>query len=302
MVKRVSLCAVLAVFGLVFMTGNGRSQNLGAILSAGDRVAQGPPGGDPYLLKIGKNGDVLNTAILKAVFWGPEWMDEDFAEDRISGIDTLFSGYSGSDYAGILEEYSDRSGPITGNTIYQGHVYDTSTAPAAGGLTGSVAVAKVCELTQNNPDPNGVYFIFTSTPKAPGSSGLACVVYSFGSCSNRKPVQVVGVPYTTGEIGSGCQGVQDTVTGHSLGLAQMANLAMYGLAETITDPRNTGWHDSNGDKIANKCILVFPADPSSYTVFSDLTVWKLQGLWSNRAYLSGAGAPNGDGQKGCVWR
>jgi hypothetical protein len=77
----------------------------------------------------------------------------------------------------------------------------------------------------------------------------------------------------------------------------MANLAMHELAETITDPRNAGWHDGYGAEIRNKCIMSFPADPADYPVFPDGSVWKLQG-----AFLNGTGAANREGQRACVWR
>jgi hypothetical protein len=255
-----------------------------------------------YLLQIAKNGRVLHTPVLEAIFWGAEWNDPDFSGDIISGIDTLLGGYSGSDYASTLTEYYDRSGTITSYATYAGHVVDASAAPDPGGLTLGVAVAKICAITSNNPDMNAAYFVFPSTPKAPDAPGSACGFHGWGACSSGKTLQVIGVPYATGETGSGCEGVQDTTTGHSLALAQMANVAMHELAETITDPRGTGWHDGYAEEIGNKCIMTFPSDLAGYPVFPDGTTWKLQGLWSNAAFSNGTGAPNRGGQKACVWR
>ena len=56
---------------------------------------------DPALLRIGNGGQVLHSPNVMAVFWGPEWSDPAFAGDIITGLDTLLSGYSGSDYAKI---------------------------------------------------------------------------------------------------------------------------------------------------------------------------------------------------------
>ena len=82
----------------------------------------------------------------------------------------------------------------------------------------------------------------------------------------------------------------------------MANLAMHELAETITDPRNTGWHDAYGAEVASKCILTFSCDRGRLPdVVRMVPSWKLQGLWSNAAFLSGSGVANRDGQKACVW-
>jgi hypothetical protein len=256
---------------------------------------------DPYLMTIARTGKVLHTPMLKAIFWGPEWHDPAFAADIVSGIDSLLAGYSGSPYAAALREHYDRSGSISGFTTYTGYTIDSSPAPAPDGFNGAVAIGKICSMTNNNPDSNAAYVVFTSTPKAASAPGSTCALHAWGACSNGKPVQAIGVRYSSGQIGSGCEGVQDFETGHSLALAQMANLAMHELAETITDPRNTGWHDSYGEEISNKCILTFPSDVSQYPVFPDGTAWKLQGLWSNAAYGTRTGAANVNGQKACVW-
>jgi hypothetical protein len=253
------------------------------------------------LLKISGNGKVLHSPTLMAIFWGSEWNDPAFAGDIVTGLDTLLLGYSNSNYAAALTEYSDKFGPITPYTTYLGYRFDLSSAPMGSALTAAVAIAEACGVTSNNPDPNGVYMVFSSTPKAPDAPGSACGYHAWGTCSNGKPVQVGVVRYNDGVVGSGCDGVQDTVTGHSLALAQIANVAAHELTETITDPRGTGWRDASGSEVADKCIKTFPATVADYPVFSDGSVWKLQGLWSNKAFTASTGAPNQSGQRACVW-
>ena len=68
---------------------------------------------DPALLRIGNGGQVLHSPNVTAVFWGPEWSDPAFAGDIITGLDTLLSGYSGSDYAKIATEDDDRGGAVS---------------------------------------------------------------------------------------------------------------------------------------------------------------------------------------------
>lgn len=128
---------------------------------------------NPYLLQIAKNGRVLHAPTLNAIFWGSEWNDPAFSGDIIPGLDLLLAGYSGSQYAFALTEYYDRTGSISPYTTYTGHVIDSSPAPPPGGLTSAAATAKVCAITRNNPDPNGVYFLFSSTPKAPDRTSPA---------------------------------------------------------------------------------------------------------------------------------
>lgn len=81
----------------------------------------------------------------------------------------------------------------------------------------------------------------------------------------------------------------------------MANLTMHGVVEAIVDPRGTGWRDGYGEQIAHKCLFTFPTSLSDYSLFSNGSVWKLQGLWSNGAYLAGSGTPNQLGQPACRW-
>jgi hypothetical protein len=59
--------------------------------------------------------------------------------------------------------------------------------------------------------------------------------------------------------------------------------------------------DGNGEEIADKCSRILQPDLSKYLVFSNSSVWKLQGMWSNAAYLAGTGTPNANGQPACIW-
>ena len=262
--------------------------------------AQGKKTVDPALMTIARTGSVMHTPMVASIFWGSEWADAGFADDIIDGLDTFFAGYSGSGYAGTATEYYDRAGSITRNINYTGHVIDMSAAPAPGTLTPSVTIAEVCRQTGNQPNRDAVYFVFTSSQHGTG----ACAFHAWGSCGTGKsavPVQVAGVPFATGVSGTGCDALQDTQTGHSLALAQIANIAAHELVEAITDPRGTGWRDGEGEEISDKCMRIFPSAFSGFPVFSNGSTWKLQGQWSNEAYLAGTGAPNESGQKGCVF-
>ena len=86
--------------------------------------------GDPALLTSPKNGLVLHTPGIQAIFWGPEWTNPAFADDIVTGIDTLLSGYNNSSYAHSPTEYTDKSGHVTPFATYWGHVLDATTPPA----------------------------------------------------------------------------------------------------------------------------------------------------------------------------
>ncbi|MDE2084144.1 MAG: hypothetical protein KGI64_04705, partial [Xanthomonadaceae bacterium] len=145
-------------------------------------------------------------------------------------------------------------------------------------------------ISNNNPDPNAVYFIFTST----GAGHVSyCAWHSWGSCSNGAPVQVAYMPNISGV--SGCN-PNSTVSGQSEGLAALANVTSHEYSEAITDPRGTGWTDSSGAENGDKCAWSF----HNNVTFSNGSVWKLQMEWSNNAYNSGTGYANTSGQLGCL--
>jgi hypothetical protein len=231
-------------------------------------------------------GDVLVANKTMAIFWGA-WNNPG---DIISGIDTFFSGWGGSGMAQDSSEYYGTTvGNVTATSTYLGHTVDSSTAPKRA-LTTSGAVSEACKIVNNNPDPNAVYFIYTST----GAGHVSyCAWHSWGSCSNGAPIQVAYMPNITGL--TGCDPGSD-VTSQSQGLAALANVTSHELSEAITDPRGAGWFDSSNGENGDKCAWSFHND----VTLSNNSKWKLQMEWSNNAYNGGTGYPNTSGQNGCL--
>jgi len=231
-------------------------------------------------------GNVLVSNRTMAIFWGA-WSNPG---DIISGIDSFFGGWGGSGMAKDSTEYhGTTNGNVTASSSYLGHTIDSSTPPKRA-LTVSGAVDEACKITGNSPDPNAVYFIYTST----GAGHVNyCAWHSWGSCSNGAPIQVAYMPNITGI--AGCDPGSD-VTSHSEGLAALANVTSHELSEAITDPRGTGWFDSSNGENGDKCAWSFHNDVS----LSNGSKWTLQMEWSNNAYDSGTGYPNLSGQKGCL--
>src|SRR5262249_51032028 len=90
---------------------------------------------------------------------------------------------------------------------------------------------------------------------------------------------------------------RDDATGHSQGLAALANTSARALSDIRTDPAFQGWFDIGGNEIDDKCAWTFAVP---YVTFFNQSIWKLQGLWSNSAYEAGTGYPNADGERGCL--
>src|SRR5262245_10652757 len=132
--------------------------------------------------------------------------------------------------------------------------------------------------------------VYVDTPR--GHAGF-CAWHSAGYC-NGTPVQFAFFFNLDGD--PGCD-PQDTSGLHSQGLAALANVSGHELSEARTDPRLNAWYDSSGQENADKCAWSFG---TPLLTFSNNSQWKIQGNWSNIAYIGGSGYANRSGQKGCI--
>ena len=236
-------------------------------------------------------GDVLHSSKTVAIFWGPTWQND--TSDRISGIDQFFTNFGGSRNAGTANEYFDAGGNVTATSTYFGHLMDAS-APPNTALTANEIVAEACKMTNNSPDPNAVYFVYTST----GAGKVDfCAWHTWGTCPNLAPILVA---YEPNPDGAPCS-VYDPKSGHSPGLSSLALTSAHELLETVSDPRIASWGDFKGEENADKCAWRFPPVDDGLSTLSDGSKWKLQMNWSNAAFKAGTGEPNKDGRKGCIY-
>lgn len=287
------------ILSMILLTGGLRAAELDDDESQGPRVelkkkdahSAAKPTSSPFL--IFHNGTVLHSSKTAAIFWGNNWNSPTFAGDKISGINFFFDGFGGSSYASTANEYYDTGGSISNQSTYLGFLIDSSTPPSRA-LKVSQAIAEVCKITNNTPDPGTAYFIYTST----GAGNVNyCAWHSWGECSNGLPLQVAYMPNIDGV--TGCD-PGDTTTGHSQGLAALANVTAHELMETITDPRGASWYDSSGEENGDKCAWSFPSGTGISTFFNS-SQWKLQMEWSNAAYTGNTGQANLKGQLGCIF-
>lgn len=231
------------------------------------------------------SGAIMTNAATAAIFWGPTWATS--PGDKISGMDTWYSGFGNSNYAATSNEYTGTNGQVTSSVSYGGHFVDSTTA--SGGSNTSAILAEVCKVVPS-PVANGYYAVYTDIPR--GHSGY-CAYHSYGSCGST-PVQFAFFWRLDGD--AGCD-PQSTVSGESQGLAAIANVSGHELSEARTDPRNGGWYDSSGQENGDKCAWTFNVP---YVTFQNGSKWKIQGEWSNNAYNGGTGYPNSSGQHGCL--
>ena len=252
------------------------------------RLREARPAGTQSPLMTYHGGKILPDTYTQNIFWGTSWAS--YKGDKITGLDTWYDGFNGSNYAKTSDEYTGSNGTVGASTTHGGHVID-STASTSGGNTGTI-LAEVCKAIPN-PDPsgNGYYAVYTDTPRK--HAGY-CAYHSYGTCGGTR-VQFAYFFDLDGD--PGCD-PQDTSGLHSQGLAALANVSGHELSEARTDPASPGaWYDSAGAENGDKCAWTFNVP---LVTFSNKSDWKIQGEWSNKAYTNGTGYPNSSGQKACL--
>jgi hypothetical protein len=255
------------------------------------------------------DGDIPQGANTYAIFWGTLWgSDTAFTSDKMTGLQSFFQGFGGSNYAHTLTEYygwSSQCGTsceaqvnFSANGSFHGTYVDNSAAPSTDPSTQTVNDEVCSVLSQHGatPDPFSLYSVYATTP----FDGTYCGWHSWGGCGST-PIQFAFYFARTETTVSGFSCSVDDASGlHSAGLAALANTSAHELAETITDPRGSSWYalDLTGE-VGDKCNFSF--DPGVPLVtLSNGAQFKLQGEWSNKAFAGGYGFQNGNGELGCL--
>ncbi len=233
-------------------------------------------------------GVIMPSASSQAIFWGTSWGTN--SGDKVTGMDSWYAGFGGSNYAKTPAEYTGSNGSVGNSLTYAGHVVDTSAA-SGGGSTSAILAEVAKNITNPDPTGNGYYPVYTDLPR--GNAGY-CAWHSSGSINGVR-VQFAFFWKLDGD--SGCD-PQDTSGLHSQGLAAIANVSGHELSEAMSDPASPGaWYDGSGAENGDKCAWTFGGP---LVTLSNGSQWKIQGEWSNAAYTTGTGYPNSSGQPGCV--
>ena len=260
--------------------------NPAGIVPARDAHGGSRGGGGGSANMLWHNGPIMTDSVVKAIYWGKSWSGSD---PKILGMDSWYTGFSGSRYAQTSDEYTGTNGQVGPTVAYGGHIVDNS--KASGGSSTSTILTEVGAVLAANgiqPVTDGYYPVYVDLPR----SGNYCAWHSWGTLQG---VQVQFAFFWNLDGDAGCD-PQSTVTNNQ-GLAALANVSGHELSEARTDPQGTGWYDRQGAENGDKCAWTFAAP---YVTFTNGTQWKIQGEWSNSAYNAGSGYPNSSGQKGCL--
>jgi hypothetical protein len=231
---------------------------------------QARPGGGGIQLLQWHGGAIMTSAAVKAIFWGTSWSNASFVGDKISGLASFYGDIGNTKYMGTNTEYTGTNGTVGTAVSNSQSLTDLSAAPRGAPKTSDIQ-AEVCKMI-TQPVANGYYPVYVDTPR--GHTGY-CAWHSFGTCSGV-PVQFAFFFNLDGD--RGCD-PGDNTSGHSQGLAALANVSGHELSEAVTDPRNGGWWDASGAENSDKCAWTFGPGLVSF----GKTQWKIQGNWSNAA-------------------
>jgi hypothetical protein len=298
----VSLGAATAVAGTAsagndndpYTLSNGHAQAgpKGGVVPAQDANAARPSGGG------GKNllyhGGVVRSATttVQPIYWGNSWSS---ADGKISELATLYGGLTLSNgYAHTNAEYYDTvngTHAVSPGMAYSQRIMDPSQA-VTGDPTTQQIVDEVLRATGGNIVPGGYYPVYVDSKR--GNVGY-CAWHSYGTTADGKTEFQIGFFFNL-DNDSGCS-PQDTASGHSEGVAALANVTGHEYSEMVTDPQLGAWWDQQGNENADKCAWTFGSQLLSIGGEN----WKIQGNWSNAAFNANRGY--GTGRKkvvGCI--
>ena len=183
------------------------------------------------------------------------------------GILTNFASHiGGSSYYNTNTGYFDGTGASVSNSVsFSGSANDNYSQ--GGSLTDSGIWLVVTNALSHGSlpiDSNGVYFVLTSGDvHVSGFPSSVCGWHSRQAYTGTNiQYAFVGNPAPGGL--AGCA-QQTTSPNANPGADAMASTIAHELVETVTDPAQNAWYDSNGNETADKCAWTFG---STYTAIN----------------------------------
>lgn len=213
---------------------------------------------------VDHGGSVLPVSKTVAIYWGDATQ---FPSDLQSGMAAMLSGFNGSSYLGVMEQYM-RNAPISTSN---GTALSDSSAPPSPAPTTAQLGAEVCKLVAA-PDPSTLYIVFTSN--APKIN--YCAWHNDTTC-NGVTFQVAYIPNQA--LLPGCSPYTRSnlhCNGYSDGTVASADSVAHEFMETITDAHIDAWFDKSKQEVADKCNFNY-----QQCVTLSTGSWQIQSLWSN---------------------
>ena len=202
-------------------------------------------------------GPVMNAVGGPTVYviWYGNW-NQGNGTDTPAGqqiVTDFLSAVGGSPYFSINTTYSGLSGKVAfGGQTNVGYLYGSRLSDSKVQSTVSYAIANGLLLN----DPNGVYFVLTSSDVSENSG--FCTRY----CGWHTHAALLGTDIKYSFVGNaarcitGCA-AQSTGPNGNAGVDGMVSVIAHELEEATTDPDLNAWYDGGGAENADKCAWTF---------------------------------------------
>jgi hypothetical protein len=207
-------------------------------------------------------GDVINTARVVCIFWGPTWASGGSDNSRATTIQAFRNQLGTSTHYSMLTQYYDSAYINTTNLAgSQPDWFDTTNAlPSTGNVTDSVVQSEVKRyVSAHGYNGSTVYEVFLpkyvpgttklvyssdGSSTSCGGPGLAYCAYhsSYSSTSGYVKYSIEPYPSCTGCQVSGWTVVQN-----------MTHFMVHETREAVTDALGNAWYDSTGYEADDKC-------------------------------------------------
>jgi len=207
-------------------------------------------------------GDVINTAKVVCIFWGPTWATGGSDHTMATNIQAFRNQFGTNSHYGIITQYYDTAYINASNLAgTQADWFDTTNAlPSTGNVTDSVVQAEVKRyVSAHGTNYSTVYEVFVpryvpGTTKAVYSSdgsatscggpNLSYCAYHSSYWNGSNYVKYSIEPYPSC---SGCQVAGWTTSQNA------EHFMCHETREAVTDPLGNAWYDSSGNEADDKC-------------------------------------------------
>ena len=264
------------------------------------RGSHGKPGGggstgNNLYYHGGTGGIGVETAPkIYLVFWGSQWVNND-PSGEAAILESFLNSIGGSSWLNTVTQYCqgvasgtvfcNGAGTPAGNQagMLYGYWYDSGSAapnrPKQSQLAAeAVRAAQYFGNTAAGSNNTTQYVIATAHGYNASGFGTQYCAWHSSTSSTYGNVAYTNLPYIT-DAGSSC-GANFNGLGPDAGITIVEG---HEAAETMTDQfPSSGWLDSNGSEIGDKCAWISSGQGASANVtFPDGSTFPVQSLWSN---------------------
>jgi serine protease len=221
-------------------------------------------------------GSVQTNPKLFVVYWGSAWSGSGDPNGVQSRLNSFYGVIGGSAWLNVVTQYTQSGGAHAGNpsTLYGGYWIDTGSTPPSRPSQSQMAAEAARAATHFGSQGLTVGNYVVAMPHGISPSGFGtqyCAYHSTTSASGTT-IAWTALPYMP-DAGASCGAGSVNSPGTLDGVTIVAG---HELAEVIIDPNaSSGWMDSSGEEIADKCAWIGLIDNPAAGGYPT------QPLWSN---------------------